>query len=96
MSATPSMRLISCRDCASALLQLEAMWLLPDGRSVARRWCPECGRVDTVTANPLALAAWRRASARQRGVLVASVLELIGEGADVSVPDEMTRGGAEG
>jgi hypothetical protein len=89
------MPLTSCRDCASQLLQLETIWLLPDGQSVARRWCPECGRVDTVTANPLALAAWRRASARQRGALVASVLELIGEEADVSAADEVTRSQAD-
>jgi hypothetical protein len=69
--------LTSCRDCSSKLLQLEEMWLQPDGQHVARRRCPECHRVDTVTANPLALWAWRRQSERERGELVRGLLEVI-------------------
>jgi hypothetical protein len=75
------MLLTSCRDCGSGLLQLESMWLLPDGRSVARRRCPECERIDTVSAHPLALWAWERAGARRRAELVQSLLELVEDGA---------------
>jgi hypothetical protein len=71
------MLLTACRECASKLLQLDAMWLLPDGRHVVRRRCPECQRVDTVSAHPLALWAWRRRSARQSDELVHGLLELI-------------------
>jgi hypothetical protein len=53
------------------------MWLLPDGRQVARRRCPECQRVDTVSAHPLALWAWSRRSARQRDELEDQLLELV-------------------
>jgi hypothetical protein len=72
--------LTSCRDCSSKLLQLDGMWLLPDGRHVARRCCPECGRADTVSANAIALWAWRRRSDRHRGELVRALLELIEDG----------------
>jgi hypothetical protein len=74
------MLLTVCRDCSSRLLQLEEMWLLPDGRHVARRRCPECQRVDIVSAHPLALWAWRRRSARQRLDLERGLLELIENG----------------
>jgi hypothetical protein len=76
------MLLTECRECSSKLLQLERMWLLPDGRHVATRRCPECQRVDTVAAHPLALWAWRRRSVRERNELVSELLELIeGDGA---------------
>ena len=92
------MLLTVCRDCSSKLLQFEEMWLLPDGRHVARRRCPECQRVDTVSAHPLALWAWRRQSARQRAELEQRLLELIehvgalqlhglGQDSDVAYPD---------
>jgi hypothetical protein len=42
------------------LLQLDRVWLLADGRHVARRRCPECETVDHVTADPEALSVWRR------------------------------------
>jgi hypothetical protein len=71
------MLLTVCRDCSSKLLQLDEMWLLPDGRHVARRRCPECQRVDIVSAHPLALWAWCRRSARQRDELEHRLLELI-------------------
>jgi hypothetical protein len=92
------MLLTVCRDCCSKLLQLDALWLLPDGRHVARRRCPECQRVDTVSAHPLALWAWSRRSARQREELEQRLLELIedvgelqlhglGQRPDVAHPD---------
>jgi hypothetical protein len=71
------MLLTACRDCSSKLLQLDRMWLLPDGRHVARRRCPDCGRVDTVSAHPLALWAWRRRSDSQREALEHDLLELV-------------------
>jgi hypothetical protein len=71
------MLLTVCRDCSSKLLQLDKLWLLPDGRHVARRRCPECQRVDTVCAHPLALWAWCHRSARQRDELAYGLLELI-------------------
>jgi hypothetical protein len=71
------MLLTVCRDCSSKLLQLDELWLLPDGRHVARRRCPECRRVDTVSAHPRALWAWRRQGARQRAELEQRLLELI-------------------
>jgi hypothetical protein len=71
------MLLTVCRDCSSKLLQLEGMWLLPDGRHIARRRCPECQRVDVVSAHPLALWAWRRRSAREREELEHRLLEVI-------------------
>ena len=77
------MLLTRCRDCSSKLLQLDGMWLMPDGRHVARRRCPECETVDLVTASPEALWAWRRLARQQRdrlectaGDLVSGVLEL--------------------
>ena len=76
------MFLTSCRSCSSKLLQLDAIWLLPDGRHVARRCCPECGRVDTVCASSLALYAWRQRSEEQRGELVRLLLDLIDDVAD--------------
>jgi hypothetical protein len=78
------MRLTVCRECSSQLLQLEALWLLPDGRQVARRRCPECKRVDTVSAHPLALWAWCRRIARQRDALERRLLELV-EAAELRV-----------
>jgi hypothetical protein len=71
------MLLTVCRDCSSKLLQLEEMWLLPDGRHVARRRCPECERVDVVSVHPLALWVWCRRSARHREELERRLLELI-------------------
>jgi hypothetical protein len=71
------MLLTSCRDCASKLVQLEEMWLLSDGRHIARRRCPECERVDTVSAHPLALWAWRHRNERQRATLEQALLELV-------------------
>jgi hypothetical protein len=84
------MLLTECRECSSKLLQLEQMWLLPDGRHVATRRCPECQRVDTVSAHPLALWAWRRRSVRERNELVFELLELIeGDAAlEVAAPRE--------
>jgi hypothetical protein len=61
--------LTRCRDCSSRLLQLERVWLLPDGRHVARRRCPECGLVDHVTAAPDAIWSWRRVASCQRAGL---------------------------
>jgi hypothetical protein len=58
--------LTRCRDCSSRLLQLERIWLLPDGRHVARRRCPECELVDHVTASAEALWVWRRLARSQR------------------------------
>jgi hypothetical protein len=69
--------LTRCRECSSKLLQLDGMWLMPDGRHVARRRCPECETVDLVTASPEALWAWRRLARRQRDALEVTVLELI-------------------
>jgi hypothetical protein len=71
------MLLTSCPACSSELLQLDEMWLLPDGLHVARRRCPECERVDTVSANPLALWAWRRRIDRERAMLERALLELV-------------------
>jgi hypothetical protein len=71
------MLLIACPACSSRLLQLDEMWLLPDGRHVARRRCPECDLVDTVTAHPLALWAWRRRIDRERVTLERVLLELV-------------------
>ena len=48
-----------------------------DGRHIARRRCPECQRIDTVSAHPLALWAWCRRSARQRDGLEHRLLVLI-------------------
>jgi hypothetical protein len=76
------MLLTSCRDCSSKLLQLDGVWLLPDGRHVARRSCPECGCVDTVCASPLALYTWRQRSEQQRGELVRLLLDVIDDVAD--------------
>jgi len=71
------MLLTRCSECSSKLLQLERMWLLADGRHVAERRCPECERVDHVTANPEALWAWRRLASRQRERLEQTVVELV-------------------
>jgi hypothetical protein len=79
------MLLTICRDCSSKLLQLDEMWLLPDGRHVARRRCPECQRVDTVSAHPLALWAWRRQGARQREELEHRLLELIEDAGELQL-----------
>jgi hypothetical protein len=84
------MLLTVCRDCSSKLLQLDEMWLLPDGRHVARRCCPECQRVDVVSAHPLALWAWCRRSARQREELEHRLLELV-EGTAELLTVGMTR-----
>ncbi len=70
------MFLTRCRVCSSRLLELDRMWLLPDGRHVARRHCPECETVDHVTADPIALWAWRRETQRHRAHLELIVLEL--------------------
>ncbi len=77
--------LTRCRHCSSKLLQLERMWLLPDGRHVARRRCPECEAVDDVTADPQALWAWRADSRRQRERIEQTVAEL-SEGVAVLEP----------
>jgi hypothetical protein len=69
--------LTRCRDCSSKLLQLDGMWLMPDGRHVARRRCPECERVDLVTASPEALWAWRRLARQQRDALEVTVHDLV-------------------
>jgi hypothetical protein len=82
-----AMLLTVCRDCASKLLQLDEMWLLPDGRHVARRRCPECGRVDTVSAHPLAVWAWRRQIDRQRGALEHELLALVEGVGELSLAD---------
>jgi hypothetical protein len=68
--------LTRCRVCSSRLLQLDRLWLLADGRHVARRRCPECGTVDHVTADPEALWAWHRQTQRHRAHLELTVLEL--------------------
>jgi hypothetical protein len=54
-------------------LQLERVWLLPDGRHVALRRCPECGLVDHVTATPDAIWTWRRIARCQRDGLERSL-----------------------
>jgi hypothetical protein len=84
------MLLTVCRDCSSKLLQLEAMWLLPDGQHIARRRCPECQRVDTVSAHPLALWAWQRRIARQREELELRLLELTEDVGDLE-PNDLGR-----
>ena len=71
------MLLTRCRDCSSKLLQLDGMWLMPDGRHVARRRCPECETVDHVTASPEALWAWRRLARQQRDALACTVRDLV-------------------
>jgi hypothetical protein len=68
--------LTRCRQCSSKLLQLERLWLLPDGRHVARRRCPECAVIDDVTAAPEALWAWCSESRRHRDRLEQMALEL--------------------
>jgi phage FluMu protein Com len=68
--------LTRCRQCSSKLLQLERLWLLPDGRHVARRRCPECEAVDDVTAAPEALWAWCSEARRQRDRMERTMLEL--------------------
>jgi hypothetical protein len=83
----PPMLLTECRDCSSKLLQLEQMWLLPDGRHVARRRCPECQRVDTVSAHPLALWAWRRRIERQREDLERRLLEVVEDAGELRLSD---------
>jgi hypothetical protein len=70
------MHLTRCRACSSRLLQLDRLWLLADGRHVAKRRCPECELVDHVTASPEALWAWRRLARRQRDQLEAIAGEL--------------------
>jgi hypothetical protein len=88
------MLLTVCRDCSSTLLQLDEMWLLPDGRHVARRRCPECQRIDTVSAHPLALWAWRRRSERAREELEQALLALIADVGElqVAVPADSVNG----
>jgi hypothetical protein len=61
------------------------MWLLPDGRHVARRRCPECQRVDLVSAHPLALWVWSRRGARQRDELEQRLLELVEDRGELQV-----------
>ncbi|MDX6580100.1 MAG: hypothetical protein QOJ47_1649 [Gaiellales bacterium] len=68
--------LTRCRRCSSKLLQLERLWLLPDGRHVAERRCPECEGIDHVTATPEALWAWRSEARRQRDGMQRTMLEL--------------------
>jgi phage FluMu protein Com len=68
--------LTRCRHCSSKLLQLERLWLLPDGRHVARRRCPECEVIDDVTAAPEALWAWCSDARRQRDRIEQTMLEL--------------------
>jgi hypothetical protein len=68
--------LTRCRRCSSKLLQLERLWLLPDGRHVAERRCPECAAIDHVTATPEALWAWRSEARRQRDGMERTMLEL--------------------
>jgi hypothetical protein len=68
--------LTRCRHCSSKLLQLERLWLLPDGRHVARRRCPECEATDDVTAAPEALWAWCSDLRRHRDRLERTVAEL--------------------
>ena len=70
------MFLTRCRDCSSRLLQLDRLWLLADGRHVARRRCPECGAVDHVTADPAALWAWRRQTQSDRDHVELILVEL--------------------
>jgi hypothetical protein len=72
--------LVRCRECESRLLQLERAWLLADGRRVAERRCPECGRRDSVTAAPEAIDAWLRREQRLLGQLAAAA------GAEPTVP----------
>jgi hypothetical protein len=81
------MLLTACRDCSSKLLQLDKLWLLPDGRHVARRSCPECRRVDTVSAHPLALWAWCRQHDRQREALEHELLQLVEAVEDLQLAD---------
>jgi hypothetical protein len=69
--------LTRCRECSSKLLQLDGMWLMPDGRHVARRRCPECETVDLVTAGPEALWAWRRLARTQRDRLECAARDLV-------------------
>jgi hypothetical protein len=69
--------LTRCRDCSSKLLQLDGMWLVPDGRQVARRRSPECETVDLVTASPEPLWAWRRLARQQRDALAGTVRDLV-------------------
>jgi hypothetical protein len=69
--------LTRCRDCSSKLLQLDGLWLLADGRHVARRRCPECETVDHVTASPEALWAWRLRAAHERARLQLEVQDLV-------------------
>jgi hypothetical protein len=70
--------LVRCFECDSPLLQLERAWMLADGRHVAERRCPECGRRDCVSASQKAILAWRE---RERRLL----LEL-GGGSTPAVP----------
>jgi hypothetical protein len=70
------MYLTRCRHCDSKLIQLEQLWLTPDGRQVAHRRCPECEIVDDVIADPRALWAWAAAERRHREAIERSVLEL--------------------
>ena len=72
---TRTMPLTSCRACDSKLLQLERVWVLEDGRHAARRRCPECGCVDTVTAGALALSVWRKVAMRRLARLERGLVE---------------------
>jgi hypothetical protein len=68
--------LTRCPSCSSRLIQLDRLWLLADGRHIARRRCPECEIVDHVTADPAALWAWRRRSQRELERLESALREL--------------------
>ena len=86
------MFLTRCRECSSKLLQLDRMWLLADGRHVARRRCPECEVVDHVTADPQALWAWRLQAQHQRARLELEVQELVAGATELeSLPIEQWR-----
>ena len=62
--------LIRCRRCDSALLQLERVWLLHDGRHAAERRCPDCDRHDMVVADLEARSVTARAVTEAADVVV--------------------------
>jgi hypothetical protein len=55
-----SIPLVSCRDCASPLLQpLDVVGPI-GGTSIVTRFCPECERRDIVVAEDIAVQTWLR------------------------------------
>ena len=74
-----SISLVRCRDCASALLQPLDVAAPIDGSSIVSRFCPDCGRRDTVVAEHVAVEAWLRRDERIAAWMAASADALAAE-----------------